>query len=279
MVKLAFTKMQGAGNDFVVIDGVTQSVDLSTAQLKRIADRRLGIGCDQILVLTPPDEPEADFRYIIYNADGSRAGQCGNGARCVARFLREKQLTRKRELRLLTDGEPLALSFSENGRVFAGLPAPRFDPAVIPFSVPELASQYALEVQGQNLSIGALSVGNPHAILMIDDCDAAPVNTLGPLIESHERFPNRVNVGFMQIVSRTELKLRVYERGVGETEACGSGACAAVVHGIRLGLLDAAVAVRLPGGKLSVSWDGAEAQVWLGGPTASVFDGTISMRD
>ena len=278
-MKLAFTKMQGAGNDFVVIDGVTQSVDLSTAQLKRIADRRRGIGCDQILVLTPPDEPEADFRYIIYNADGSRAGQCGNGARCVARFLREKRLTRKRELRLLTDGEPLALSFSENGRVFAGLPAPRFDPAVIPFSVPELASQYPLEVQGQNLSIGALSVGNPHAILMIDDCDAAPVNTLGPLIESHERFPNRVNVGFMQIVSRTELKLRVYERGVGETEACGSGACAAVVHGIGLGLLDATVAVKLPGGKLSVSWDGAEAQVWLGGPTASVFDGTISMRD
>lgn len=278
-MKLAFTKMQGAGNDFVVIDGVTQSVDLSTAQLKRIANRRRGIGCDQILVLTPPDEPDADFRYAIYNADGSRAGQCGNGARCVARFLREKRLTRKRELRLLTDGEPIALSFSENGRVFAGLPAPRFDPAVIPFSVSELASQYPLEVQGQNLSIGALSVGNPHAILMIDDCDAAPVNTLGPLIESHERFPDRVNVGFMQIVSRTELKLRVYERGVGETEACGSGACAAVVHGIGLGLLDAAVAVQLPGGKLSVSWEGAEALVWLGGPTASVFDGTISLKD
>ena len=278
-MKLAFTKMQGAGNDFVVIDGVTQSVDLSVAQLKRIADRRRGIGCDQILLLTPPDDPDTDFRYTIYNADGSRAGQCGNGARCVGRFLREKRLTRKRELHLLTDGEPLALSFSEDGRVFAGLPTPRFDPAVIPFSAPELASQYPLEVQGQNLSIGALSMGNPHAILMIDDCDAAPVNTLGPLIESHERFPDRVNVGFMQILSRTELKLRVYERGVGETEACGSGACAAVVHGIGLGLLDANVAVQLPGGKLSVSWDGAEAPVWLGGPTASVFDGTISLRD
>ena len=277
-MKLAFTKMQGAGNDFVVIDGVTQAVDLSVAQLNRIADRRRGIGCDQILVLTPPDDPDTDFRYTIYNADGSRAGQCGNGARCVGHFLREKRLTRKRELHLLTDGELLALSFSEDGRVFAGLPAPRFDPAVIPFSAPELASQYPLEVQGQNLSIGVLSMGNPHAILMIDDCDAAPVNTLGPLIESHERFPDRVNVGFMQIVSRTELKLRVYERGVGETEACGSGACAAVVHGIGLGLLDATVAVKLPGGKLSVSWDGAEAPVWLGGPTASVFDGTISLR-
>ncbi len=265
-MKLVFTKMQGAGNDFVVIDGVTQAVDLSTAQLKRIADRRRGIGCDQILLLTPPDDPDADFRYTIYNADGSRAGQCGNGARCVGHFLREKRLTRKRELHLLTDAEPLTLSFSEDGRVFAGLPAPQFDPAVIPFSVPALASQYPLEVQGQNLSIGALSMGNPHAILMIDDCDAAPVTTLGPLIESHERFPDRVNVGFMQIVSRTELKLRVYERGVGETEACGSGACAAVVHGIGLGLLDATVAVQLPGGKLSVSWDGAEAPVWLGGP-------------
>ena len=278
-MKLAFTKMQGAGNDFVVIDGVTQAVDLNVGQVKRIADRRRGIGCDQILLLTPPDDPDADFRYTIYTADGSRAGQCGNGARCVGRFLREKRLTRKRELRLLTDGEPLALSFSEDGRVFAGLPAPRFEPAVIPFSAPELASQYPLEVQGQSLSIGALSMGNPHAILMIDDCDAAPVNTLGPLIESHERFPDRVNVGFMQILSRTELKLRVYERGAGETEACGSGACAAVVHGIGLGLLDAAVTVQLPGGKLSVSWDGAEAPVWLGGPTASVFDGTISLRD
>ena len=277
-MKLAFTKMQCAGNDFVVIDGVTQSVDLSTAQLKRIADRRRGIGCDQILVLTPPDDPDADFRYTIYNADGSRAGQCGNGARCVGRFLREKRLTRKLELRLLTDGEPLALSFSEDGRVFAGLPAPRFDPAVIPFSAPELASQYSLEVQGQNLSIGALSMGNPHAILMIDDCHAAPVNTLGPLIESHERFPDRVNVGFMQIVSRTELKLRVYERGVGETEACGSGASAAAIHGMELGLLDREVVVRVPGGKLIVSWQGGDARVWLGGPTATVFDGSIVMR-
>ena len=278
-MKLAFSKMQGAGNDFVVIDGVTQAVDLSTAQLKRIADRRRGIGCDQILLLTPPDDPDADFRYTIYNSDGSRAGQCGNGARCVGRFLREKRLTRQRELRLLTDGETLALSLSEDGRVFAGLPAPRFDPAVIPFSAPELASQYPLEVQGQNLSIGALSMGNPHAILMIDDCDAAPVDTLGPLIESHDRFPDRVNVGFMQIVSRTALKLRVYERGAGETEACGSGACAAVVYGIGLGLLDAAVTVQLPGGKLSISWNGADTLVWLGGPTASVFDGTISLRD
>lgn len=277
-MKLAFTKMQGAGNDFVVLDGVTQSVELSSAQLKRIADRRRGVGCDQILLLTPPDHPDADFRYAIFNADGSRAGQCGNGARCVGRFLREKRLTRKRELTLLTDGEPLALSIGEDGRVFAGLAAPRFNPAEVPFSAAEEGSQYPIDVQGQSLSIGALSMGNPHAILMVDDCDRAPVHTLGPLLESHERFPDRVNVGFLQIISRTEVKLRVYERGVGETEACGSGACAAAVHGIQLGLLDSEVAVHLPGGKLAVTWEGDGSRVWLGGPTASVFDGTIVLR-
>ena len=277
-MKLAFTKMQGAGNDFVVLDGVTQSVELSSVQLKRIADRRRGVGCDQILLLTPPDHPDADFRYAIFNADGSRAGQCGNGARCVGRFLREKRLTRKRELTLLTDGEPLALSIGEDGRVFAGLAAPRFNPAEVPFSAAEEGSQYPIDVQGQSLSIGALSMGNPHAILMVDDCDRAPVHTLGPLLESHERFPDRVNVGFLQIISRTEVKLRVYERGVGETEACGSGACAAAVHGIQLGLLDREVAVHLPGGKLAVTWEGDGSRVWLGGPTASVFDGTIVLR-
>tara|TARA_B100000073_G_scaffold258494_1_gene218386 strand:- start:313 stop:1149 length:837 start_codon:yes stop_codon:yes gene_type:complete len=278
-MKLAFTKMQGAGNDFVVIDGVTQAVDLSTAQLKRIADRRRGIGCDQILVLTPPDDPAADFRYTIYNADGSRAGQCGNGARCVGRFLREKRLSRQRELTLLTDTDSLALNIAEDGRVFAGLAAPRFEPTAIPFTADKIAPQYPLEVQGQSLSIGALSMGNPHAVLMIDDCDAAPVTTLGPLIEVHECFPDRVNVGFMQIVSPTEIKLRVYERGVGETEACGSGACAAVVHGIQLGVLANDVSVHLPGGKLTVSWAGGDDRVWLGGPTAFVFEGTIAFRN
>ena len=277
-MKLSFSKMQGAGNDFVVIDAVTQAVDLSAAHIKRIADRRRGIGCDQVLLLSPPDDPDADFRYSIFNADGSRAGQCGNGARCVGRFLREKKLTRQRELTLLTDGEPLSLSITEDGRVFAGLAAPKFDPASVPFSVAEMAAQYPLEVQGQHLSVGVLSMGNPHAILMVDDCDSAPVGSLGPLIESHERFPDRVNVGFLQVKSRTDAKLRVYERGVGETEACGSGACAAAVHGMQLGLLDSDVTLQLPGGKLTVSWEGGSSPVWLGGPTASVFDGTISLR-
>jgi len=277
-VKLSFSKMQGAGNDFVIIDAVTQVVDLSTAHIKRIADRRRGIGCDQVLLLSPPDDPDADFRYSIFNADGSRAGQCGNGARCVGRFLREKKLTRQRELTLLTDGEPLSLSITEDGRVFAGLAAPKFSPESVPFSASETAAQYPLEVQGQNLSVGVLSMGNPHAILMVDDCDSAPVSSLGPLIESHERFPDRVNVGFLQVNSRNDAKLRVYERGVGETEACGSGACAAAVHGIQLGLLDPDVTLQLPGGKLTVSWEGGNSPVWLGGPTASVFDGTISLR-
>ena len=277
-MKLSFSKMQGAGNDFVVIDAVTQAVDLSAAHIKRIADRRRGIGCDQVLLLSPPDDPDADFRYSIFNADGSRAGQCGNGARCVGRFLREKKLTRQRELTLLTDGEPLSLSITEDGRVFAGLAAPKFAPESVPFSVAETAAQYPLEVQGQHLSVGVLSMGNPHAILMVDDCDNAPVGSLGPLIESHERFPDRVNVGFLQVNSRTDAKLRVYERGVGETEACGSGACAAAVHGMQLGLLDSDVTLQLPGGKLTVSWEGGSSPVWLGGPTASVFDGTISLR-
>jgi diaminopimelate epimerase len=277
-MKLAFTKMHGAGNDFVVIDGVTQAVNLNTNQLRRLADRHRGIGCDQILMVTPPDNPDADFRYHVFNADGSRAGQCGNGARCVGRFLREKRLTRQREILLQTDDDSLALSLTEDGRVFAGLGAPRFAPAEVPFEADETQDQYTLDVQGQSLSIGALSMGNPHAILMVDDCDAAPVSTLGPLLEAHTRFPERVNVGFMQVQSRGEVKLRVFERGVGETDACGSGACAAAVHGMKLGLLDEEVLVSLPGGKLSVSWPSMGDRVWLGGPTATVFNGTVTLK-
>ena len=277
-MKLAFTKMHGAGNDFVVVDGVTQAVNLNTNQLRRLADRHRGIGCDQILMVTPPDSPDADFRYHVFNADGSRAGQCGNGARCVGRFLREKRLTRQRELLLQTDDDSLALSLTEDGRVFAGLGAPRFAPAEVPFEADETQDQYTLDVQGQSLSIGALSMGNPHAILMVDDCNAAPVSTLGPLLEAHTRFPERVNVGFMQVQSRGEVKLRVFERGVGETDACGSGACAAAVHGMKLGLLDEEVLVSLPGGKLSVSWPSMGDRVWLGGPTATVFNGTVTLK-
>ena len=278
-MKLSFTKMHGAGNDFVMLDGVSQSIDVTESLIKRLADRHRGIGCDQVLLLTPPDDPNADFRYTIFNADGSRAGQCGNGARCAGRFLREKRLTRKRRLILLTDGEPLELSLSDDGRVFAGLAPPQFAPAAIPFQAEESRHQYSIEVQGQVLSIGAVSMGNPHAVLIVDDTQGAPVPVLGPLLESHPRFPERANVSFMQVLSRSEIKLRVYERGVGETEACGSGACAAVVHGVQADLLDTEVTVHLPGGKLSVAWEGGQERVWLGGPTTTVFEGTISISN
>ncbi len=278
-MKLSFTKMHGAGNDFVMLDGVSQSIDVTESLIKRLADRHRGIGCDQVLLLTPPDDPNADFRYTIFNADGSRAGQCGNGARCAGRFLREKRLTRKRRLILLTDGEPLELSLSDDGRVFAGLAPPQFAPAAIPFQAEESRHQYSIEVQGQVLSIGAVSMGNPHAVLIVDDTQGAPVPVLGPLLESHARFPERANVSFMQVLSRSEIKLRVYERGVGETQACGSGACAAVVHGVQADLLDAKVTVHLPGGKLSVAWEGGQERVWLGGPTTTVFEGTISISN
>ncbi len=278
-MKLSFTKMHGAGNDFVMLDGVSQSIDVTESLIKRLADRHRGIGCDQVLLLTPPDDPNADFRYTIFNADGSRAGQCGNGARCAGRFLREKRLTRKRRLILLTDGEPLELSLSDDGRVFAGLAPPQFAPAAIPFQAEESRHQYSIEVQGQVLSIGAVSMGNPHAVLIVDDTQGAPVPVLGPLLESHARFPERANVSFMQVLSRSEIKLRVYERGVGETQACGSGACAAVVHGVQADLLDAKVTVHLPGGKLSVAWEGGQERVWLGGPTTTVFEGTICISN
>jgi len=278
-MKLAFTKMHGAGNDFVVLDGISQSIEVTEPLIKTLADRRRGIGCDQVLVLDAPDDPDADFRYTIFNADGSRAGQCGNGARCAGRFLKEKRLTRKRKLVLLTDGESLHITLNEDGRIFAGLAPPQFAPEAIPFEAEQTRHQYNIEVQGQALSIGAVSMGNPHAVLIVDDVRGAPVQTLGPLLESHQRFPARANVGFMQVLSRSEIRLRVYERGVGETAACGSGACAAVVHGIQANLLDTEVAVHLPGGKLSVRWDGEQARVWLGGPTTSVFDGTIHINN
>ena len=278
-MKLAFTKMHGAGNDFVVLDGISQSIEVTEPLIKTLADRHRGIGCDQVLVLDAPDDPDADFRYTIFNADGSRAGQCGNGARCAGRFLKEKRLTRKRKLVLLTDGGSLHIMLNEDGRIFAGLAPPQFAPEAIPFEAEQTRHQYNIEVQGQALSIGAVSMGNPHAVLIVDDVRGAPVQTLGPLLESHQRFPARANVGFMQVLSRSEIRLRVYERGVGETAACGSGACAAVVHGIQADLLDTEVAVHLPGGKLSVRWDGEQARVWLGGPTTSVFDGTIHINN
>ena len=277
-MNLQFTKMHGAGNDFVVIDLVRQHMTLSAGQLRYIADRQRGIGCDQILIVEPPQSPEADFRYRIFNADGTEAGQCGNGARCFARFVREQKLTWKRVLVVETTGGMMGLEVNEDGRIFADLGAPRFEPEHIPFEAPAQALSYELDVDGSTVNIGAVSMGNPHAVLLVDRVDSAPVSVLGPSIEHHPRFPQRVNVGFMEVISRREIKLRVFERGAGETQACGTGACAAVVHGIRQGLLDRAVTVQLPGGKLSVSWRDDAGPVWLGGPTATVFEGSIRLR-
>jgi diaminopimelate epimerase len=278
-MKLNFSKMHGAGNDFVVIDCVRQSVPLSPGKIRFIADRHRGVGCDQVLLVEPPDHPDADFRYRIYNADGSEAGQCGNGARCFARFVREQRLSGKRELKVQTTSGMMQLKTLEDGRVLADLGTPKFQPIDIPLIADAPASQYTLEVEGSHYQVGALSMGNPHVVLQVENCNDAAVETLGPQLERHPRFPERVNVGFMQVVSRSEIKLRVYERGAGETQACGSGACAAAVHGMRLGLLDHSVTVQLPGGKLTVSWLGDDAPVWLGGPTANVFQGSIKLRN
>lgn len=271
---LHFTKMHGAGNDFVMLDLVTQRYQLKRRDVRRIADRHFGIGCDQLLTVEPPTRPDVDFRYRIYNADGDEVEQCGNGARCFARFVRARKLTNKRVITAETAAGVLELRIRGNHEVEVAMGEPRFEPADIPFTADALAESYSLSVQGQTHEIGALSMGNPHAILRVDDVDTADVTGLGPAIESHPDFPSRVNAGFMQVVSETEIRLRVFERGVGETLACGSGACAAVVYGINRGWLRGPVTVALPGGKLTIAWTPGEP-VLMTGPTAVVFEGTI----
>lgn len=272
---LKFTKMHGAGNDFVVIDLVTQRFHLRRRDVRRIADRHLGVGCDQVLVVEPPREPTVDFNYRIYNADGEEVGQCGNGARCVARFVREKRLTNRRRIRVQTQSGVMELRVHDRRQVEVDMGKPRLAAADVPFLAGASAPHYELAAGGDIVEIGALSLGNPHAVLRVADVDTAPVETLGPEIEAHERFPERVNVGFMEVLSRDAIRLRVYERGVGETLACGSGACAAVVYGIRRSWLDDTVTVQLPGGKLSITWSGEHEPVRMIGPTAIVFEGTI----
>jgi len=276
-MQLRFTKMHGAGNDFVVIDSITQRVSLRARDIRRISDRRLGIGCDQVLVVEPPGRPDVDFRYRIYNADGSEVEQCGNGARCFARFVREKKLTNKRVITVETRGGTLELRARDKHQVEVNMGAPRFEPIAVPIQVNAQLDQYALSLDGETVNVGAVSMGNPHAILRVEDIDEAEVARLGPLIEGHRLFPAQANAGFMQVVSPTEIHLRVFERGVGETLACGSGACAAVAHGISLGWLQETVTVNLPGGKLCVSWKGQGEPVMMTGPTANVFEGSIRL--
>jgi diaminopimelate epimerase len=272
---LKFTKMHGLGNDFVIIDGVSQEVRMTPSLARKLSDRHRGVGCDQILLVEPPSLPNIDFRYRIFNADGGEVAQCGNGARCVAKFVRDQKLTGKLVIKVQTSAENMEIEFrdSQNIKVSVGVPA--FEPASIPFIADEQVTLYPLAVDGEIYNIAALSIGNPHAVLQVNDLENTAIAELGPLIEAHQRFPERVNAGFMEIVSRTEIKLRVYERGAGETQACGSGACAAVVAGIQQNLLDSSVTVSLTGGELGVSWLGEGQVVSLTGPATTVFHGRI----
>lgn len=276
-MQLKFTKMHGAGNDFVVVDLVTQRAKLRPRDIRALADRHFGVGCDQVLLVEPPDRPDVDFRYRIFNADGGEVEQCGNGARCFARFVREKQLTAKSVISVSTACGVIELRVRDRQQVQVDMGAPEFEPAKIPFEAAARADSYPLEVGGARLEIGAVSMGNPHAVLRVDDVDTAEVGRLGPAIENHPDFPRRVNVGFMQVLDPRSIRLRVYERGAGETLACGTGACAAVVHGIQRGWLQSPVTVQLPGGKLEIDWAGEGHTVLMTGPTAVVFEGSIRL--
>ena len=276
-MRLRFTKMQGLGNDFVVVDAINQSVDMTPALSRRLADRRFGIGCDQLLLVEPARLPGTDFHYRIFNADGSEVEQCGNGARCFARFVREHGLTNRDEIPVGTAAGPIRLSIQADGQVSVDMGSPRLEPPEITFLADARAASYQLTLDGEALSIGAVSMGNPHAVLRVEDVDSARVAHLGPRIEHHQRFPNRVNVGFMQIVDRGHIRLRVWERGAGETLACGTGACAAAVVGRLQGDLDEQVRVTLPGGDLVIHWPGAGASVFMTGPASRVFDGVIDL--
>jgi diaminopimelate epimerase len=274
---IKFTKMHGAGNDFVVLDGVRQHIELTPEQLRLLADRHFGVGCDQILLVEKAENKEADFRYRIFNSDGGEVEQCGNGARCFLRFVHDQKLTTKREIVVETHSGLISPRLEQDGRVTVNMGAPIFEPSLVPFSGGSGAVSEPLEVAGETLDISALSMGNPHAVQLVDDIEQAPVNKLGPLIERHLRFPKRVNAGFMQVMDRHSLRLRVYERGSGETLSCGTGACAAVVAGIRRGLLDSPVSVATRGGVLTISWEGDGQPVLMTGPAITVFAGEINL--
>jgi diaminopimelate epimerase len=287
-MRIPFTKMHGAGNDFVVLDETRSRLNLSESQYRFLADRHFGVGADQILTVRPSPAEGIDFEYVIHNADGGEVEQCGNGSRCFVKYVRDKGLTDKTTVRVRTLSGDITLMAQPDGRVTVDMGAPVFDAACIPFDDSALMPhamghwlQWPVDVNGQTVLLAALSMGNPHAVLWVDDVNAAPVETLGPALESHVRFPRRVNVGFLQVKSRNEVALRVYERGAGETLACGTGACAAVVAGIRLGLLNESVNVQTRGGVLSIAWaglsQGLAAPVLMTGPAATVFESEIEL--
>jgi diaminopimelate epimerase len=277
MTQLLFTKMHGLGNDFMVVDATRSPFNFSTTQIQQWANRNFGIGFDQLLVVEHTDTPNVDFRYRIFNADGSEVQQCGNGARCFARFVVDKGLTRKTEITVETASGIIILFVEENGiRVNMGLP--NFAPAALPFEADQLQDQYELDVEGQRYTIGAVSMGNPHAVFQVNDIANAKLDEIGALVESHSRFPERVNVGFAQVISPSFVKLRVYERGAAETLACGTGACAAMVVLRRWGLIDDQATISLPGGDLRIEWKGSSKdQVWMTGPAVTVFEGSIEV--
>ena len=288
---LEFTKMHGLGNDFMVIDLISQRAYLDALTIQRLADRHFGIGFDQLLIVEPPDVPEADFKYRIFNADGSEVEQCGNGVRCFARFVHDRGLSGKDTIRVQTKSGVIAPRLTGDGRVTVDMGRPEFDPAQVPFDTTGLTPvqqgsgqkwPLALEeyASGASVLVAVASMGNPHAVQLVDNVDTAPVAQTGPLIERHARFPQRVNAGYLQIVDRSHVRLRVFERGAGETLACGTGACAAVASGIRLGLLDPEVQVDTRGGRLTIAWSGQEADsVFMTGPATTVFEGQIDIPD
>jgi len=274
---LKFTKMHGAGNDFVMLDGVRQSITLTPEQLRLLADRHFGVGCDQILLVEKAESEQADFRYRIFNADGGEVEQCGNGARCFLRFVHDQGLTTKREIIVETRSGLISPRLEQDGRVAVNMGVPIFDPALVPFEDGSGTISEPLNVKGKSIDISVLSMGNPHAVQVVPDVEKAPVEKQGPLIEGHPRFPKRVNAGFMQVMDRNSIRLRVYERGAGETLSCGTGACAAVVAGIRRGLLDSPVNVATRGGVLTVVWEGDEQPVMMTGPAIAVYTGEINI--
>ncbi|WP_341313654.1 diaminopimelate epimerase [Paraburkholderia sp. IMGN_8] len=287
-MKLKFTKMHGAGNDFVVLDGYTQPVNLTPERVRALADRHFGVGADQLLLVEKPTLDGVDFRYRIFNCDGGEVEHCGNGARCFVKFVRDTGLTDKRSVRVQVQNGTITLTMQDNGEVLVDMGTPVFEPARVPFDAKGLEGRsegadtlWPLDVNSVTRWISVVSMGNPHAVQVVDDVEDFPVLTDGPVIERHARFPQRVNAGFMQIVGRSEIKLRVYERGAGETLACGTGACAAVAAGIRRGLLDAPVLVHTHGGKLTISWDSTReaAPLLMAGPAATVFEGEIELAD
>lgn len=275
---LPFTKMHGLGNDFVVLDAVTRRVELTPAQIQWIARRRFGVGCDQVLVLQTGERSGVDFYFRIFNADGSEAEQCGNGARCLARFLHDRGLIDKTQIKLESLGGVISLRLEADGQVTADMGVPVFEPIRVPFEAKTQQVVYDLDIGARQVQVSVLSLGNPHAVQVVDELSDAVVSSQGPLIERHVRFPRRVNAGFMQVLDRRHVRLRVHERGVGETPACGSGACAAVVAGCQRGLLDDAVEVVLPGGSLSVAWAGEGEAVLMTGPTVSAYEGIIDLE-